>query len=242
MREIKFRCSAIGRLMTEPKLKSEVLSVGAKTYIRELVAQDIFGVEFEISGREMQKGIDCEQQSIDLLNRVRGLDLVKNTERRADDFLTGECDLFNAPRKRGHDLKTSWSLSTFPIALIDCANKVYEFQMRGYMRLWDADEWSVDYCMVNTPENLIGHEPQAMHFVDHIPEHMRVTSWVVKRDLEIEAVMVEKIKHARRYYAELVAEFDLTHSLGGVALVPRSDVQAPATQRAALPELASLAF
>ena len=34
---MKFRCSSLGKLMTEPRSKSEgVLSVGAKTYIREL--------------------------------------------------------------------------------------------------------------------------------------------------------------------------------------------------------------
>ena len=67
-----FRCSSLGKLMTEPKSKSEgVLSAGAKTYIRELAAQEIFGVDFQVSSKAMEKGILCEQDSIDLLNRVR---------------------------------------------------------------------------------------------------------------------------------------------------------------------------
>ena len=71
---MRFRCSSIGKLMTEPKSKSEgPLSVGAKTYIRQLAAQEILGVDFEVSSRAMEKGIICEQDSIDLLNRVRGL-------------------------------------------------------------------------------------------------------------------------------------------------------------------------
>lgn len=219
MTEIKFRCSSIGKLMTEPKTQKEgPLSVGAKTWIRELAAQEIFGVDFEVTSREMEKGIVCEPDSIALLNRVRGLALQKNTERRTDAYFTGECDLFNADSNRGHDLKTSWSLKTFPIALADCKDKVYEYQMRAYMRLWNAASWSVDYCMVNTPENLIGYEPMSMHFVDHVPERMRVTSWVVVRDMEIEALMVEKIKHARHYYAEVIEEFDRTH--GGELAAP----------------------
>lgn len=209
---IRFRCSSIGKLMTEPKTKTEgPLSVGAKTYIRQLAAQEIFGVDFEVTSKQMEKGILVEQQSIDLLNRVRGLSLLKNTERKTNDFLTGECDLFDLPKKRGHDIKSSWSVATFPIAVVDCDDKLYEWQMRGYMALWDADEWEVDYCLVDTPDNLIGYEPMQMHLVDHIPECMRLTSWTIQRDKDKEASIFEKVKHAREYYAQVIADFDTTH-------------------------------
>lgn len=210
--EYLFRCSSIGKLMTEPKTKAEgPLSVGAKTYIRELAAQEIFGVEFEVSSRPMEKGTRCEPDAIALLNRVRGLALKKNTDRRENAYITGECDLFHAQRRRGHDLKTSWSIATFPICTTDCLDKFYEWQMRGYMWLWDADEWEVNYCLVNTPEDLIGYEPVTHHFVDHIPEHMRVTTWAIQRDREKEALIAEKVKHARAYFAEVIAEFDKSH-------------------------------
>lgn len=197
--------------MSEPKLKSEVLSVGAKTYIRELAAQSILGVDFEIGSKQTEKGLLVEDETIALLNRVRGLSLVKNTERRTDDWITGECDLFDAANHCGHDVKSSWSAATFPISVVDCEDKAYEWQCRGYMRLWNANEWAVDYGLVNTPEHLIGFEPITMHFFDHIPERHRLTTWVVRRDLDKEVAMIEKIKHARRYYADVIAEFDRTH-------------------------------
>ena len=182
---MKFRCSSIGKLMTEPRSKSEgVLSVGAKTYIRELAAQEIFGVDFEVSSKYIEKGIEAEGDSIDLLNSVRGLSLVKNTERRDNEFITGECDLFDDDAKRSHDIKTSWSIATFPIIVADCEDKLYEWQMRCYMALWDADEWEVNYCLVDTPDRLIGFEPMQLHVVSHLPEWMRVTTWTVKRDIE----------------------------------------------------------
>jgi hypothetical protein len=209
--ETLFRCSSLGKLMTEPKSKSEVLSVGAKTYVRELAAQAIFGVDFEVSSKYMEKGTLVEGESIALLNRVRGLALTKNTERRANEWICGEADTFDVPRRRGHDVKSSWSFATFPICLTDCVDKAYEWQMRGYMALWDAEEWEVNYCLVNTPEHLIGHEPVTMHFVDHVPEHMRVTTWTVPRDRALEATMVEKVKAARSYFAEVVAEFAELH-------------------------------
>lgn len=212
MREILFRCSSIGKLMTEPKTKTEgPLSVGAKTYIRELAQQEIFGVEFEFSSKETQKGIEVEDQSIALLNRVRGLSLLKNTERKTNGLITGECDLYDAARKRGHDLKSSWSAKTFPGWTKDCEDKLYEWQMRGYMWLWDADEWEVNYALVDTPDRLIGYEPLQLHVVSHIPEHLRLTTWLIERDFAKERAIAEKVAAAREYYAEVIAEFDHNH-------------------------------
>ena len=210
---MKFRCSSLGKLMTEPRSKSEgPLSVGAKTYIRELAAQEIFGVDFVVSSKAMEKGIEAEGDSIDLLNSVRGLSLVKNTERRSNDFITGECDLFDASARRGHDIKTSWSIATFPITVADCEDKLYEWQMRCYMALWDADEWEVNYCLVDTPDRLIGFEPMDLHVVSHLPEWMRVTTWTVKRDLDKEAAIYEKVKAANEYLKLVISEFDQTHT------------------------------
>jgi hypothetical protein len=207
-----FRCSSIGKLMTEPKTKAEgPLSVGAKTYIRSLAAQSIFGIDFEVTSKEMEKGIAVEGQAIELLNRVRGLSLSKNTERRSNEWVTGEADLFDASARRGHDLKCSWSAATFPITAADCRDSLYEWQMRGYMMLWGADVWEVNYALITTPEHLTKWEPLFMHFVDHIPEHMRLTTWAIERDADKEARMVEKIGHARAYFAEVIEEFDRSH-------------------------------
>lgn len=214
MREILFRCSSIGKLMTEPKTKAEgPLSVGAKTYIRELAQQEIFGIEFEFSSKETQKGIEVEDESIALLNRVRGLALTKNVERKTDGLITGECDLFDQARRRGHDLKSSWSAKTFPGWVKDCEDKLYEWQMRGYMRLWDADEWEVNYALVDTPERLIGYEPLQLHVVGHIPECHRLTTWTITRDAEKEAAIEAKVKAAREYYAQVIEEFDRLHAV-----------------------------
>lgn len=241
MRDLLIRCSSIGKLMTDPvsideqlrtpeidaiiakkkrtdeekallaDLKARTLSEGAKTHVRSLVSQAIFGVDFEVSSKEMEKGTLMEPEAIALLNRVRGLSLSKNTERRENDWLTGECDLFDSGARRGHDLKCSWSVATFPLVIVDCEDKLYEWQMRGYMWLWDADTWEVNYVLLTTPEHLARWEPPSMHFVDHIPEHQRLTTWTVTRDAAKEAAMAEKVKAARNYYAEVIAEFGRLH-------------------------------
>lgn len=209
------RASMIGKLMTDPRSKAEgPLSQGAKSAIRDMAAQVILGIDFEVSSKEMEKGIECEPDAIALLNRVRGLSLDKNTERRTNDFVTGECDLFHAAEREGFDLKTAWSAATFPILADDIggtARALYEWQCRAYMALWDADRWHVAYALVNTPERLVKYEPITLHYFDHIPEHMRLTVWTIERDAEKEAAMREKVKHARTYYAEVLADFDRTH-------------------------------
>jgi len=243
MKPTLFRCSSIGKLMTAPAsidpalitpeveaiqakkertdeekalledLKLRTLSEGAKTYIRELVRQEIWGVDFSFSSKYTEKGKAVEAEGLALLNRVRGLTLAKNTERRSDGQITGEADTVDlGPRRCGHDLKCSWSLQTFPAFVRDCQDSLYEWQMRGYMRLWDVDRWEVNYAMVNTPEELLGqYEPQQLHLVEHIPEHMRLTTWAIERDRALEAQMDVKLELARAYYAQCIAEFTATH-------------------------------
>lgn len=212
MRDLLIRCSSLGRLMTEPRTKSEgILSKGAKTLIRELARQDILGVDFEISTKEMEKGIECEPDSIALLNRVLGLSLSKNTERKNAHGITGECDLFDPHTRRGYDLKTSWSSRTWPAFAADAEDSVYEWQDRAYMMLWDADAWETDYALVDTPDRLIGYEDMSMHVVSYIPEHLRLTRWIIERDFDKERLMIERVAAAREFLADAIKEFDETH-------------------------------
>jgi len=56
-----FTSSQIYRLMTKPKLKGDVLSEGAKTYIMEKVAESLTGIREEVfTTPAMQWGIDNE--------------------------------------------------------------------------------------------------------------------------------------------------------------------------------------
>lgn len=216
MAPLLIRCSAIGRLMTDPRNKSEgPLSVGAKTFIRELVAEDVFGVKFEISDKRIDKGRIVELVSIALVNSVRGWRMSKNTERRSNNWITGEADCWDDAGRIGCDIKSAWSLATFPLSADDVApaqRALYEWQMLGYCWLWGADEWSVQYAMVDTPPHLIGYEAPDLHAVEHIPAHRRVTAWTVKRDEAREDAIAERVEHARAYYAQVRDEFEATHA------------------------------
>lgn len=220
MLDFLIRASSLGKIMTEPTAAAakagEVLSAGAKTYLRQLAAQEIFSIDFEVSAKALEKGIRCEPDAIGLLNRVRGLSLTKNTERKKDGFVTGEADLV-IPGKEGYDLKCSWSAATFPLVESDAMDAGYEWQMRAYMRLWNVNRWHVAYALVDTPDDLIGYEPMAMHIVGHIPEHMRLTVWTIERDMTLEAAIERKVTAARAYMRQVIAEFDRTHQPPGAA-------------------------
>lgn len=200
------------------EVRRKSLSAGGKSHVRELVREAIYGFEpADLQTRPILKGRAVEQQCIELLSRVTGRPLVKNAERRTNGLISGECDVWDEPLRMGRDVKAPWSMETMPIALADCYDSGYLWQMHGYIWLWCADRWSVDYVLESTPEELIGIEPQALHYVDHIPEHLRVTSWLVERDAAAESLITDKVTAARRYYREVLAEFDRTH---GGALPP----------------------
>lgn len=197
-------------VLAEAKRKS--LSAGGKSHVRALVREAVYGYEpAELETRPIQKGRQVEDECIAMLARLTGRPLVKNSARRSNGLITGECDVWDAPLRHGRDIKAPWSVETMPIVLADCHDSDYLYQMQGYMLLWGADSWSVDYVLVSTPDDLIGYEPLHLHLVDHIPEHHRWTTWLVKRDAAMASLIEDKVLAARRYYREVLNEFDRTH-------------------------------
>ena len=99
------------------------------------------------------------------------------------------------------DIKTSWSIATYPL-FADNAND-YEWQMRGYMMLWDCDTAIVGYCLVDTPEHLIGYEQRELHIVSHIDPEKRVKSFVFERDEQKEQRIKERCEQLQEYFEAL---------------------------------------
>jgi hypothetical protein len=187
-------------------LHDQTLSVGAKTFLKSLAKEYLFGYHAVVTTKYMEKGLLVEDESIDLYNSVFFTNHKKNTERRENKVLTGECDIFTG--RRLIDMKSAWSLDTFPAFSEDAHDPLYEWQGRSYMQLWDCDEFELAYCLVNTPEELIRYEQRDLHIVDHIPPEMRVTSIIYKRDMELEKKLVTKCEVAQKYLEELVSRFN----------------------------------
>lgn len=188
------------------------LSEGAKTYLKALAREEVYGFNEQVSSKYLDKGIICENDSIDLYNRVFFQSLVKNTERKENGIITGECDLV-VPAKKGVDIKSSWSLATFPVLSEDCHDIGYEWQSRGYMALWGLPEWEIAYCMVDTPEDLIRYEQRELHEVSHIDPQMLVTTITYKRDMAIEEKMMAKAERALAYLADAIERIKQEHGV-----------------------------
>ncbi len=184
------------------------LSEGAKNYVMGLVDQIIYDYKYkQIDTPATIKGTTCEGFSIDLYNDVNFTRYEKNEERIKGQYLQGECDI-NAP-DRIIDIKSSWSTETFPKLPDQIKVGGYEWQGRGYMKLYNKPKFELAFCLVSTPEQLIEWEENTtMHEVDHIPPHLRVTSLFFNRCEEKERLIEYKVKECRKfagyYYKQLL--------------------------------------
>jgi hypothetical protein len=126
---IQFRCSGLGKLMTSPRSKGEVLSETAKTFIEDVFREKEYGIYKDISSRYTDKGIQMEDEAIQLAGNVLGWDLNvnKNEERLKNEWITGIPDINTETLLA--DIKCSWSGSTFPFFDTELPNKDYFWQL-----------------------------------------------------------------------------------------------------------------
>jgi hypothetical protein len=205
----KFRASALAEIMTDPK-GDELLSVGGKTCVEKIAKQLIYGYEEQISSKYMEKGILVEDRSIELYNAVFFTDYKKNTERKTNDWITGECDIFTG--KKIIDMKSSWSIPTFPATVAAGRDKGYEWQGRAYMMLWDVDLFDIAYALVDTPVELIGYEPEELHNVEHINPELRLTIVPYERDRRLEDKIKTRVEAANKYLDQMVKQIAEEHN------------------------------
>jgi len=205
---MKFRASSLGKLMVEPKAKTETLSQTAKSYIKQLAKEHYFGYTSEIGSKYFEKGNIVELESIELYNDVFFTQYEKNTRRVDNELLTGECDIYT--KEMIIDIKSSWSLDTFPLLPEEADAKDYIWQVRAYMWLYDVPKAEIAYCLVDTPQDAvnIGWENPQVHEVSHIEPRKRITIIKVERDTEIEAKIEAKLIEAKKYYQEYFAKLE----------------------------------
>lgn len=182
-------------------LWERTLSAGAKTYLRTIAKQIVYSVDFEVDVKYIRKGNSCEQDGIDLLNKILFKRYEKNTVRIETDLMSGECDILQPGYIR--DVKLSWSLQQFPATQEDARDTDYEYQGRAYMHLYDRPLFYVDHLMVTTPEELRTYERPEIHEVDHIDPELRKTTICYERDMDIERRMLIKCREAQKYCEEV---------------------------------------
>ena len=204
---MKWHPSSLGKLMTTPKSKTENLSQGAKTYIRQVAKQDFFQYRVELDNKYINKGKDQEQDSIDLLNAVRFTNYKKNDVRIENEYMTGECDILVDDRVI--DIKTSWNLETWPATPGEAHDNDYEWQGRAYLMLYEREIFELVFCIVTTKDEFLNQWEQIdLHRVDHIAPEKRITSVIYERDLEKEELIREKLIFANEYYSQYINQLN----------------------------------
>jgi hypothetical protein len=204
---MKWHPSSLGKLMIESRTKSEVLSETTKTYIRAVAKQDFYGYNVDLNNKYINKGNLQENDSIALFNSVMFSNYSKNTERLNNEWLTGEADIVLDDQIV--DIKTSWSLETFPATSEEGINKLYEWQLRAYMMLYDKNYASLVYCMVSTHPSLLNEwENLSLHQVDHIAPEKRITTLLFTRDIELEEEIKERLHHCTEYYVKYINQLN----------------------------------
>lgn len=158
--ETHIRASSVGYLMTEPISKADkeagLLSKTAQKHLIDVYIAEKYGRRRDIQTKQMKKGIEAEQDSIDLLSMYLKMPLKKNEERYKNDFITGLPDIID--NDRIIDIKSSYDLWTFMSNIPDKLDSLYYWQMQSYMWLTNTSNATIAYCLVNTPDNIIQQE------------------------------------------------------------------------------------
>ena len=202
MSKLKIRCSALGQIIGKPKSKSETLTQTAKTYVQDLAKQHIYGFRRSVESKYMSKGTQEEENAINLLSYHLDEPLLsKNEVRKENDFITGECDIETPDSIR--DIKCSWDAKSFPLFDTKIPNKDYYWQLQGYMWLYGKSKAFLDYCLVNTPEELQYNESDCFDYDNVLIKH-RIKTFDIERSEEDIELIKSKVEACRVYYNELI--------------------------------------
>jgi hypothetical protein len=159
MKDILFRCSSLGYLMTDPRSKNETLSETTKTHLVDVYVSKTYNRFNEISAKQLSKGNHTEEDSITTVSRVTGIFFKKNEDHLSNDYIKGTPDLFTGEKiynaETIRDTKSSWDMYSFFRAKAKKIDPMYYWQGTGYMWLTGAKSCTIDYCLNNTPFDLV---------------------------------------------------------------------------------------
>jgi hypothetical protein len=229
---MKIRCSALGKIMTSPRSKSELLSQTAKTYVHELAIEHLYGIKKQFKSRYTDKGNEVEDKAIELTEEVLELSFItKNDEYFENEFIKGTPDIITD--NLIVDVKSSWSGETFPFFEDELPNKDYYYQVLGYMWLTGKKHGLISYCLINTPEHIIQQETlrlfyslvkdpkyglfseeeimaiaeehiKSSHNFDNIPKDRRVKAFHVEYNEAVIEEMKTRIQYCKAYFNQLI--------------------------------------
>lgn len=149
----------------EPFKDEDPLTIGAKSYLKRLYGEIKYGkksMAMEKGTKYMNKGKIAEQEALELISFIDGIDYKKNEQRLKNEFVSGIPDSFRGKSIQEAeyipDVKCSWGFEQFMENVDKPTNPVYWWQLQGYFDLTGASVGEVSYCLINTPPSIIEEE------------------------------------------------------------------------------------
>lgn len=190
-RIFKPRVSALGKIMSNAKKEGE-LSETCKTYLIQWLTDDFD----DIDSKYLRKGNIQEDRCIEFACDVLGFSgLQKNTIRMSNDWVEGTCDVDDEITDTIIDTKCSWSYKTLQDSALKL-NSDYEWQLIGYMWLYNRSKSILFYGLLDTPA-------EANYGIkviwEDLPIEERWVAYSFERDLEVEEKIKERIIKCREW-------------------------------------------
>ena len=208
-----FRCSSLHKLIGDGRSKAAVISDTAKSAIRDIVKEDLYGFRSFTGNQYTQKGNLLEDLAIEMSGKMRLRNYQKHVGRVENELITGECDVLDLKNKLIIDTKCTWDIGTHPFFADEAMEKVkkagYDVQMQAYMWLYECEVANIDFWLFPCPPELLkdwDDIDQLVHLVEKIDIRERKTTVVIERDEAIIQKIKDKIPHCQEYYAKLFAE------------------------------------
>lgn len=134
---------------------------GVKTYLDELFTKAIYIVEKDIASKYFDKGIACEQDALDLLQKClfKGEFVGKNKKHFKNEMLCGTPDALK--KDFVFDTKNAFDVFTFDKVQLSWD---YEWQVRGYMNLTEKKRGFIFYCLIDMPDFLMADEERKLFY------------------------------------------------------------------------------
>lgn len=195
------------------------LSETCKTYCKDWVTEQIYGRRKEFSSKQTDKGNKTEFDAVELLECFYNWKFAaKNSSRKANDFMSGECDIVLDDTIV--DIKSSFTCFTFPIFETKIPDTDYEWQIQGYMSLWGKPKGMVSYVLMDMPDEMIDRELRykfkdgytkeqyeadyAKYIYSNIDTKYRVKSFEFEYDANKIEQVEARVKLCREYIETLI--------------------------------------
>lgn len=196
IQDFKIRASASGLIMTNPRVKTELLSETTKTYVFDWLKENIYGYRKELNNKYISKGLELEDEAID--KAIELLDLpftLKNEQFYEDEYFTGTPDLII--KDTIFDIKCSWDCFTFPLFDAEIPTKNYYYQLQVYMHLLGLKKSKLIYVLLNTPENLASWE-QPKDYTE-LDKKFRIKTFDVEYSEEVIQDLKQRVTNIREF-------------------------------------------